>query len=93
MSDAILSVRPCPICQCSIDVEFDVHSHDVRLISTAVPQLAKDKLAIVSEYRRLKGLGLDWDAKHRPRAIVYAQGILEALGNIPTAPTLAVEAV
>jgi predicted RNA-binding Zn-ribbon protein involved in translation (DUF1610 family) len=93
LSDSVLAVRSCPICSCSIDVEFDPISHDVRVSSSSIPPLAKDKLAIVGEYRRIKGLGLDWDAKHRPRAIVYAQGILEAIGNVPTAPSLAVEAV
>lgn len=93
MTDTILAVRPCPICGCSVDVEFDPISHDVRVTTTDLPPLAKDKLAIVAEYRRIKGLGAAWDLKHRARAIVSAQGIMEAIGNVAQAPSLAVEAV
>lgn len=93
MSDTVIAIRPCPVCACSIEVEFDPKSHDVRLTSESVPALARDKLAVVAEYRKIKGLGLDWEKKHRPRAIIYAQGIIEAMGSTPQAAALAVEAV
>lgn len=84
MSDRVIPereyIRPCPICASSLKLAFDFNTEDLKVTPESLPPLARDRVSVVSAYKRLKGLGGTWDRQHGARAIVYAGTLLEAVG-------------
>lgn len=75
-----LHIQSCPICASTLSAIYDTIEGKLTLRPENLPPLAKDCLAVVSLYKRLKGLGAPWERSHGPRGIVYAQSLLEAVG-------------
>lgn len=72
--------RPCPLCQCDLDVTLETLTEDITIRPANLPPLVKDKLSVIAAYKREKGLGAAWQKAHGVRAIVYAATLLEAVG-------------
>lgn len=77
-----LHLKDCPICSSRISITHDRIDDTLTLRPENIPPLAKDCLEIVSLYRRLKGLGRDWRAKHEARGIIYAGQLIQASGPL-----------
>lgn len=74
--------RPCAVCSCQLDITLDMASEDITIRAHNLEPLARECLEIVSHYRKLKGLGSDWRAKHEARGIVYAGELIKAAGPL-----------
>lgn len=72
--------RPCAVCASDLEITLDVMSEDIAVRPANLPPLAKDKLAVVAVYKRLKGLGAEWQKSHGARGIIYASKLLETVG-------------
>ena len=76
-----LHIKDCPVCQSRISITHDKIDDTLTLRPDNLPPLAKDCLEIVAVYKRLKGLGADWQRKHGARGIIYATALLTAVGT------------
>lgn len=77
-----LHLKTCPVCQSGISITHDKLEDTLTLRPENLPPLAKDCLDIVAHYRRLKGLGSYWRAKHEARGIIYAGQLIQAAGPL-----------
>lgn len=55
-------------------------TEEIKIRPENLPPLAKDLVSVVAAYKRLKGLGPSWEAKHMARALVNAGELLIAVG-------------
>lgn len=55
-------------------------SEEIRVRPENLPPLAKDLVAVVTAYKKIKGLGPSWEAKHMARGLIYAGELLTAVG-------------
>jgi len=55
-------------------------SEEIRVRPENLPPLAKDLVAVVNAYKRIKKLGPDWEAKHMARGLIYAGELLNVVG-------------
>ncbi len=77
-----LHLKDCPVCASRISITHDKIEDSLTLRPENLPPLAKDCLDIISTYKRLKGLGAEWQSKHGSRAIIYARELLTAAGPL-----------
>ena len=75
-----LHIKPCPVCQSSLSITHDKLEDSLTLRPENLPPLARDCLEIVTTYKRLKGLGAEWQKVHGARGIVHAGNVLVAVG-------------
>lgn len=55
-------------------------TEEIKIRPENLPPLAKDLVSVVAAYKRLKGLGPSWEAKHMARALVNAGELITSVG-------------
>ncbi len=75
-------LRPCCFCSSSLNITLDTITEDITIRPENLPPLAKDCLEIVAVYKRLKGLGADWQKLHGSRGVVHAGELIQAAGPL-----------
>lgn len=75
-----IHLKPCPVCASSLSITHDRIDDTITLRPEDVPPLARDCMGIVAAYKRLKGLGADWQRQHGSRGLIYASELLLAVG-------------
>lgn len=76
-----LHLKDCPVCSSRISITHDRVDDTLTLRPENLPPLARDCLDVVSTYKRVKGLGADWQRHHGSRGIIYAANVLNAVGT------------
>lgn len=77
-----LHLKDCPVCQSRLSITHDKLEDTLTLRPENLPPLARDFLDIVAHYKRVKGLGADWQKLHGSRAIIYAGQLIQASGPL-----------
>ncbi len=77
-----LHLKDCPVCASRLSITHDKIEDVLTLRPENIHPLAKDCLEIVAHYKRLKGLGAEWQKAHGSRGIIYAGQLIEAAGPL-----------